>query len=76
MDFAIQNIDSVNKIVQKEIDEPHFPRRTSKDSEIDICKSISEQFNLLRIADDERYPCFFNYKGYRYKISLTKIDTE
>jgi methionyl-tRNA formyltransferase len=76
MDFAIKNIDSVNKIIQKEIDEPHFPRRTSKDSEIDICKPISEQFNLLRIADDERYPCFFNYKGHHYKISLTKIDTE
>tara|TARA_B110000263_G_C15195632_1_gene458187 strand:- start:206 stop:850 length:645 start_codon:yes stop_codon:yes gene_type:complete len=76
MDFAIKNIDSVNKTIQKEIDEPHFPHRTPEDSEIDISKSISEQFNLLRIADNERYPCFFNYKGHNYKISLSKIDTE
>lgn len=76
MDFAIKNINYVNKIIQKEIDEPHFPRRTPKDSEIDISKSISEQFNLLRIADNERYPCFFNYLGHNYKISLSKIDPE
>jgi methionyl-tRNA formyltransferase len=76
MDFAIKNINYVNKIIQKEIDEPHFPRRTPKDSEIDISKSISEQFNLLRIADNERYPCFFKYLGHNYKISLSKIDPE
>ena len=76
MDFAIENINHVNKTIQKEIDEPHFPRRTPKDSEIDISKSIFEQFNLLRIADNERYPCFFNYLGHNYKISLSKIDTE
>ena len=76
LDFAIKNINSVNKIIQKEIDEPYFTRRTPKDSEIDINKSISEQFNLLRIADNERYPCFFKYKGHNYKISLTKIDTQ
>lgn len=76
MDFAIQNMNSINKTIQEEIDEAHFPRRTSEDSEIDINKSIYEQFNLLRIADNERYPCFFNYKGNRYKIFLTKIDTE
>lgn len=76
MDFAVKNMNSINKTVQKEINEPYFPRRTPEDSEIDITTSISEQFNLLRIADNERYPCFFNYKGHRYKISLTKIYTE
>ena len=76
LDFAIKNINLVNKIIQKEIDEPYFTRRTPKDSEIDVNKSISEQFNLLRIADNERYPCFFKYKGHNYKISLTKIDTQ
>tara|TARA_X000001036_G_scaffold438057_1_gene484910 strand:- start:3770 stop:4414 length:645 start_codon:yes stop_codon:yes gene_type:complete len=76
LDFAIKNCNLIKKTVQKEIDELHFPRRTSKDSEIDVNKSISEQFNLLRIADNERYPCFFKYKGYNYKISLSKIDTE
>jgi methionyl-tRNA formyltransferase len=76
IDFAIKNCNLIKKTMQKNIDEPHFERRTPKDSEIDVDKSISEQFNLLRIADDERYPCFFKYKGHKYKIILTKIDTE
>jgi len=46
------------------------------DSKIDVNKSISEQFNLLRMTDNERYPCYFDYKGHRYKITLKKIDTE
>ena len=76
MDFAIKTMDRIKKTPQQEITESHYPRRTPADSEIDVNKSINEQFNLLRIADDERYPCYFHYKGHRYKISLNKIDDE
>ena len=37
-------------------------RRKLKDSELDINKNIKEQFNLLRIVDNERYPAYFQYK--------------
>ena len=53
MDFAIRNMDQIKKSVQKEIDEPHYRKRVSEDSRIDPNKSISEQFDLLRIADNE-----------------------
>jgi len=76
MDFAIKSIDTIKKTPQEKIDESHYPKRTPVDSKIDVNKSISEQFNLLRIADNERYPCYFDYKGHRYKITLKKIDTE
>ncbi|MCH9055131.1 hypothetical protein L5220_04250 [Synechococcus sp. PCC 6716] len=50
----------------------YFPRRTPKDSELDINKSIKEQFNLLRIADNDNYPVFFDYLGKRYIIKIYK----
>ncbi len=50
----------------------YYRRRTPKDSEIDINKSIKEQWNLLRVCDDERYPAYFYYKGQKYLLSLKK----
>jgi methionyl-tRNA formyltransferase len=73
MNYAINSVNKIKPHLQKDINEPHFPKRTPKDSEINIEKSLAEQFNLLRIADNERYPCFFNYKGYTYQIFLKKI---
>lgn len=52
----------------------YYPRRTPKDSELDVHQTLADQFNLLRVVDNERYPAFFNYKGHKYKISIEKID--
>ncbi len=49
-----------------------FPRRYPKDSEMDINKSVAEQFDLLRVVDNERYPAFFRHRGHRYKILIEK----
>ncbi len=49
-----------------------YPRRTPKDSQLDINKSIKEQFNLLRVVDNEKYPAFFEYNGQRFKLMITK----
>jgi len=51
-----------------------FKKRTPKDSELDIFKSIDEQFNLLRIVDDINYPAFFVKDGIRYNICIEKCD--
>jgi methionyl-tRNA formyltransferase len=50
--------------------ESFYPRRTPKDSELDIYKSINEQFNLLRVCDNERYPAWFTHKGKKYIIKI------
>lgn len=49
-----------------------YPRREAKDSCLDISKPIAEQFNLLRVVDNDRYPAFFEYKGYKYIIKIEK----
>ena len=51
-------------------DETFYSRRTPKDSELDANKTIAEQFNLLRVVDNERYPAFFNHKGKKYIIKI------
>ncbi len=47
-------------------------RRYPKNSQLNINKTIKEQFNHLRINDNELYPSFFNYKGYKYLIKIFK----
>lgn len=51
----------------------YYPRRRIQDSQLDIDKSIREQFNLLRVVDNQRYPAFFEVNGIRYKISIDKV---
>ncbi len=48
----------------------YYKRRTNKDSELDIKKSIEEQFNLLRVCDNERYPAFFFYRDKKFIIKI------
>jgi methionyl-tRNA formyltransferase len=49
----------------------YYRRRTPKDSELDVEKSIAEQFNLFRIVDNYRYPAFFRFKGRKFKLTIT-----
>ena len=72
LDF-VENYDKY-KIPKPQIgQESFYPKRSEKDSRLDIDKSIKEQFNLLRIVDNENYPAYFEIDGYRYvlKIELT-----
>ncbi len=57
-------------------DETFYPKRSVDDSELDINKTIKEQFNLLRIVNNDDYPAFFEIDGYRYvlKIELDKME--
>ena len=47
-------------------------RRYPKDSQLNLNKTFKEQFNHLRINDNELYPSFFNYKGQKYIIKIFK----
>ncbi len=47
-------------------------RRKKEDSELNINKSIKEQFNLLRINDNQLYPSFFKYKKTKYVLKIFK----
>lgn len=52
--------------------ETFYPRRTSKDSLLGINKSIAEQFDLLRIVNNDEFPAFFNYRGHKYILKIVK----
>jgi methionyl-tRNA formyltransferase len=74
MDFAIQTFSSITPAPQSSENITYYQKRTPSDSKLDIIKSISEQFDLLRIADDVRYPCYFKFRGHKYKIVIEKIN--
>lgn len=52
--------------------ESFYKRRRKEDSELDVGCSIAEQFDLLRVVDNKRYPAFFRHRGYEYVISINK----
>jgi len=54
--------------------ESFYPRRTPKNSEININKTLKEQFNLLRVVDNKKYPAFFNYSGRKYILKIFKTE--
>jgi UDP-2,4-diacetamido-2,4,6-trideoxy-beta-L-altropyranose hydrolase len=49
-----------------------YPRRRPSDSELNPQLSLSEQFNLLRIVDNEHYPAFFRLHGHEFVVHITK----
>jgi methionyl-tRNA formyltransferase len=52
-----------------------YPRRTKKDDRLDIHKSIADQFNRLRIANNRIFPAYFIHKGQTYVINIYKERT-
>jgi methionyl-tRNA formyltransferase len=50
-----------------------YVRRRPADSQLDPKRSIAEQFDLLRVVDNERYPAWFEHRGKRYKIAIEKM---
>ncbi len=47
-----------------------YPKRSLKDSELNPDKTIREQFNLLRIVNNQDYPAFFYLDGHRYIVKI------
>jgi methionyl-tRNA formyltransferase len=75
MSWAIDHCDRSRPRPQS--GEPTFcRRRTPEDSRIDPQRSIAEQFDLLRVADPQRYPAFFEYRGRNYKILIERMEPQ
>ena len=72
MDFAIENYNTIKPKKQPNIDSAHWPKRSPKDSEIDVNKGISEQFDLIRVCDPDRFPAFFFKDGKKFNITIKK----
>lgn len=72
LDFILNG--SVKDAEEQQGAASYFRRRTPSDSELDVNKSILEQFNLLRIVDNERYPAFFKHRGRIYRLTIDHMD--
>ena len=48
----------------------HYRRRRLADSQLDPERSLAEQFHLLRVVDNKRYPAFFLWRGRRYELQV------
>lgn len=53
-------------------EESFYPRRKQKENELNINKTIADQFNLLRVVDNERYPAYFYIGDQKYTIKIYK----
>jgi methionyl-tRNA formyltransferase len=50
----------------------YYEKRNAESSELDIQKTIEEQFNLLRVCDNDRYPAYFVLNGIKYTLKVEK----
>lgn len=51
-----------------------YRRRNKTDDQLDISKSLSSQFDLLRICNPDRFPAWFTYRGRSFKIRIDPFD--
>lgn len=72
LDFILNRKEIIDKAIDQEGVETFYPKRTPKDSELNINKTIKEQFNLLRIVDNEKYPAFFYINNEKYVLKIIK----
>jgi hypothetical protein len=68
--FVDQFPDSALHGREQQGEESIYRRRRPSDSQLDLDKSLSEQFNLLRVVDNDRYPGFFKKDGRLYRLRI------
>jgi len=76
MTTVIDNFQNITPIDQKGDAGEWRRKRTPEDSRLDPYKSIADQFNLLRVVDEKRYPAFFEYCGIKYLLKIEKAKSE
>ena len=54
----------------------YYTRRTTKDSELNVNIPLADQFDLLRVCDNERYPAWFSYKGRKFVLRIDQLEEE
>jgi methionyl-tRNA formyltransferase len=76
MTRATREFGSVQSTPQRGDPGPYMRKRTPEDSRLAVERTIAEQFDLLRVVDNQRYPAFFDYRGKRYRMTIEKVDNE
>ena len=76
MTRAVTGRDQITPIAQTGDPGPYLERRTPEHSRLDPQRSLAEQFDLLRVVDNTRYPAFMDHRGKRYRLKIEKIDDD
>lgn len=73
MDRAVREWGSV--VPRPQVGDPgaYRSRRTREDSRLDPSRTIAEQFDQLRVVDNECYPAFFDHRGARYVLKIERV---
>ena len=50
----------------------HYRRRRPMDSQLDPHRTLAEQFDLLRIVDNNNYPAFFSWQGHSFIVKISR----
>ena len=51
----------------------YYKKRNPSDSQLDLNKSLIENFNILRVSDNDRYPAFFIKDSNKYILKIIKV---
>jgi len=54
-------------------EETFYSKRNPSDSKINPNLSIVDQFNLLRIVDNKKYPAYFELYGCKFELTINKV---
>ena len=52
----------------------YSPRRTTEHDRLDVNKSIADQFDHLRIVNNDKYPAWFEHRGRKYRLRITPME--
>lgn len=74
MTRAVEGLNRLEPRPQEGDPGEYMKKRSSADSRLDPAKSIAEQFDLLRVVDNDRYPAFFEHRGHRYVLRIEKAN--
>lgn len=72
MSWALDHCDSTTARPQHG-EGSFYRKRNPDDSRVDIERPFKEAIHLLRVADPDRYPAFFEYRGQKYRIRIDKL---
>ena len=73
MDFAIENIESIKKMLQ--IGESTLcSKRKLEDNKLNVNKTIIKQLDSMRTTDNQRYNYFFNLQNNFYYLTHLKLN--
>ncbi len=76
MKHACRNYKDISPIKQNHKEATYLIKRSPSDSELDLNCSISSQWNLIRVCDSVRFPCFVILGNDKYILKFSKVKSQ